>query len=92
VIGPPWLELLCCPQNHQALVPVSPDFLASLNRRIESGQIFNQAGQLLCQPLTGGLIRADGARVYPIFQDVPRLMVSEAIPLSPPTPPVSPSL
>jgi uncharacterized protein YbaR (Trm112 family) len=76
------LEILCCPETHQDLRPAESALLDSLNRQIASGTLKNRAGQPVKEKIDGGLIRADGKFVYPIRQNIPVMLIDEAIPLT----------
>ena len=75
------LEILCCPETHQALAPASPEIMEQLNQRVFAGTLRNRRGQAVRERLDGGLVRADGRFVYPIRQNIPVMLVDEAIPL-----------
>ena len=76
------LEILCCPETHQDLRPAESALLDSLNRQIASGTLKNRAGKPVKEKIDGGLIRADGKFVYPIRQNIPVMLIDEAIPLT----------
>lgn len=78
-MDPELLKILCCPDTHQPLTEAPADLIALLNAQIAAGQLVNRAGQPIRQPIEGGLIRADGKALYPIRQNLPVLLVDEAI-------------
>ena len=80
-MNPELLEILVCPETRQALHLAEPGFVDDLNRRIGEGAVHNRAGQTVRAKVDGGLIRADGRFVYPIRQDIPVMLIEEAIPL-----------
>ena len=51
------------------------------NEQIEKGEIKNRGGKTVENPLDGGLIRKDGAFLYPIDDGIPIMLIDEAIPL-----------
>jgi uncharacterized protein len=73
------LSILVCPADHTPLKLADEQLLARLNRAIAAGRIKNQSGGAVEQPLAGGLVRADGALLYPIIDDIPVLLADEAI-------------
>jgi len=75
------LKILVCPQNQTPLKLADERLLSSLNQGISAGQIENQGGQPVREPLQGGLVREDRALLYPIVDDIPVLLIDEAIPL-----------
>ncbi len=76
------LKLLVCPESRTPLAMAEPELLERLNRAIAANRIRNRAGQEVAQPLEGGLVREDRAVLYPIVDDIPALLVDEAIELS----------
>jgi len=75
------LRLLCCPETHQDVHEADATLLAALNDQISAGTLRNRAGRAVEQKLDGGLIRSDGRLLYPVRQDIPVMLVEEAIPL-----------
>ena len=57
------------------------DTLTALNERIERGEIKNRAGKTIEVKIDGGLVREDGAYLYPIEDEIPIMLIDEAIPL-----------
>jgi uncharacterized protein YbaR (Trm112 family) len=76
------LEILCCPETHQQLALAAPSALEQINRQIAGGRLKNRAGQAVTGKIDGGLVRADGKYLYPLRQNIPILLVDEAIPLA----------
>jgi uncharacterized protein YbaR (Trm112 family) len=79
MFNPDLLKILCCPETRQELRLAEPELVGSLNRRIAEGAVQNRAGRAVTEPLDGGLLRADGKFLYPIRQDIPVMLVDEAI-------------
>ena len=73
------LEILVCPQSHMPLRLADAPLMARLNRAIAAGRICNEAGRPVEDSLQGGLVRQDRALLYPIMDDIPVLLVEEAI-------------
>ena len=76
------LAILACPQTHLPLALAEPPLLARLNRAIGGGRIRNGAGRPVETMIEDGLVREDGALLYPIVNDIPVLLAEEAIPLT----------
>jgi uncharacterized protein len=75
------LEILCCPETRQD-VALAPDAVVEdLNRRIEAGTLRNRAGEPVREKLDAGLLRADGKVLYPVREDIPVMLIEEAISL-----------
>lgn len=75
------LAILCCPETKQSLTPANEELISKINQRIESGMLKNRRGAKVTQKMDGGLIRSDHKYFYPIRQDIPVMLVDEAIPL-----------
>ena len=76
------LEILACPETKQSLTFAAPALLEHLNNRIHQGQLTNRRGTSVTEPLDGGLVRQDGQYLYPIRDDIPIMLIDEAIPLA----------
>jgi uncharacterized protein YbaR (Trm112 family) len=76
------LASLVCPENHQPLGLADVALLRKLNAAVVAGKIKNRAGQTVREPIQAGLVRADQAVVYPVIDDIPILLVDEAIPVA----------
>ena len=74
------LQVLRCPETGQTLSVAPPELLARVNESLRSGLIRYNAGRCP-EPLEAGLIRSDGLALYPVSEDIPVLLTSEAIPL-----------
>ncbi|MEX0678883.1 MAG: Trm112 family protein [Pirellulales bacterium] len=84
MIRPELLKILVCPENRSPLDLASSELLAKINRAVAAGRLTNKAGRKVEKPLDGGLVRADRAVLYPIVDEIPMLLVDEAIPLDQP--------
>lgn len=81
MLRPELLKLLVCPENQAPLEFADRELLARLNAAIAAGKLVNRAGQPLATAIDGGLVRADGAVLYPIIDDIPMMLVDEGVPL-----------
>jgi uncharacterized protein YbaR (Trm112 family) len=81
MIGKELLDILVCPELRTPLTVIDDDLLATLNRAVAEKRLKNRAGDLVERPLDAGLLREDGAFVYPIVDGIPIMLVDEAIPL-----------
>lgn len=75
------LDLLVCPKNRMPLTLADEELLARLNQAIAAGKVKNYSGQQVTESLAGALLRQDGNVLYPIIDDIPIMLVDEAIPL-----------
>ena len=76
------LDILACPENKTPVKLVEQSFIDEINGRIEKGEVKNRGGQQVEKKIDGGLVREDGAYLYPIEDDIPIMLIDEAIPLS----------
>jgi uncharacterized protein YbaR (Trm112 family) len=75
------LEILVCPQDHTPLEVADAGLVARLNQAITAGKLKNRGGQLVRKTIQGGLVRQDKTLLYAIIDDIPVLLVDDAIPL-----------
>ncbi len=75
------LEILVCPDNHTRLHLADQALVAKLNEAIAAGQVRNRGGEPVDEPIDGGLVREDGTLLYPIRDEIPVMLVDEAVPL-----------
>ena len=73
------LEILCCPETHQPLRPAPPEVIARLAAAIPGGSARTVAGEPVTAPVSSGLLREDGAVLYPTRDGIPILLVEEGI-------------
>ncbi len=73
------LKILCCPETRQELTVATDSLVARLNERIVSGQLINRGGKPVSVKLDGGLIRKDGKFLYPVRQNIPVMLIEEAV-------------
>ncbi len=81
MIDPELLNLLCCPETHQALQVADAALIEKLNTQVTHGALKNRGGKPVTEKLEGGLVRADRKFLYPVRTDIPVLLIDEAIPL-----------
>jgi uncharacterized protein len=81
MVDPELLEILVCPENKTPVTLAGDDVLSKVNAAIEAGALKNRGGELVDAKIDGGLIREDNAYLYPIRDDIPIMLIDEAIPL-----------
>jgi len=82
MVDPQLLEILACPEDKTALRLADQSTLEALNQRIRDGAVKNRGGEAVTEEVTEGLVRADGRYLYPVRDDIPIMLIEEAIPLS----------
>jgi uncharacterized protein YbaR (Trm112 family) len=75
------LAILRCPDDRSTLAPASDAVVSRINDAIRDGRLVNRAGKRVERPIDGGLVRADGALLYPIVNEIPILLRDDAIPM-----------
>jgi len=76
------LASLVCPESRQPLEVADEALMQRLIAAAAAGKLRNRAGRVVQEPIQGGLVRQDRAYVYPVIDDIPVLLVDEAIPLA----------
>ncbi len=75
------LDILVCPESKQPVHIADRTVLDRLNAAIQRGGVLNRAGQPISEPLQEGLVREDGRYLYPVRDDIPIMLIDEAIPI-----------
>jgi len=81
MVDPELLSILVCPENKTPVREADSDLLAKANAAIEAGTLKNRAGERVEERIDGGLIREDNLYLYPVRDDIPIMLIDEAIPL-----------
>ena len=75
------VEILVCPENRTALTPADVELVSKLNQAISAGKVKNRLGRTVQTQVKEGLVREDKLLLYPIVDDIPVMLIDEAIPL-----------
>ena len=81
MVHPELLEILACPENKTPVRLADAALLEKLNQRVRAGTLKNRGGGAVSEPLSEGLVREDGKFVYAVRDDIPIMLVEEAIPV-----------
>lgn len=76
------LDILACPENKTPVTLADQTLIDKINAAIEAGNVKNRGGQKVEKKMDGGLVREDQAYMYPIEDDIPIMLIDEAIPLA----------
>jgi uncharacterized protein YbaR (Trm112 family) len=73
------LDILCCPATKVPVRSLARNELDVLNKAIVAGGVLTTAGATVSSALQAGLITSDGKLIYRIEDDIPVMLVDEAI-------------
>lgn len=73
------IQILRCPETMQLVFEASSSELTEINRRIAAGEVRKHSGQMQIAPLTTGLFREDRQLLFPIIDDIPVMLLEEAL-------------
>ncbi len=79
MVDPALLEILVCPETRQPVRPADEGLLARLNESISAGEVTNRGGDAVEESVDEGLVREDGKVLYPVREDIPIMLIDEAI-------------
>jgi len=75
------LEILVCPETKQAVSLADASTLDAVNAGIAAGTVRNRGGNVVAGELVAALVREDGRALYPIRDEIPVMLIDEAIEL-----------
>lgn len=81
MVDPELLDILVCPENKTPVRLADEALVARLNREIEAGALKNRAGATVQDRIDGALVREDGRYAYLIRDDIPIMLIDEAVAL-----------
>lgn len=74
------LDILCCPETKQDLELIQGASITKINEAIGAARVTSRGGETVKEKIDCGLLRADRAYLYPIREDIPIMLIDEAIP------------
>lgn len=81
MVDPELLDILVCPETKQPVKPADDDLVRRLNDAVERGELRTRSGEVVDEKLDGGLVREDGTVLYPVRDEIPVMLIDEAIAL-----------
>ncbi len=79
MVDPKLLAILCCPETKQDLELLDDATVKRINKRIAAGGLKNRGGDEVKDPIDGALLREDRAFFYAVREDIPIMLIDEAI-------------
>jgi uncharacterized protein YbaR (Trm112 family) len=73
------LDLIVCPETRLPLRVADDALLKRMNTAVEKNKLKDKGGRVVQPKLQTVLLRSDGVVAYPVWDDVPRLLVDAAI-------------
>ncbi|MBD3421525.1 MAG: hypothetical protein GF398_15510 [Chitinivibrionales bacterium] len=74
------LDILCCPETKQDIELASEEIISKINAKIKEGGVKNRGGEDVKEIIDAGLVREDRQFLYPVRDDIPIMLIDEAIP------------
>jgi len=75
------LEILACPETKEEVTLADQALVDKINGKIEAGELLSRGGEKIRDKIDAGLVRKDRKFLYAIREDIPIMLIEEAIPL-----------
>jgi uncharacterized protein YbaR (Trm112 family) len=76
------LKILCCPEAKQNVQYLEGAVIDTINSAIKKGTLKSRNNQAVKDPIDAGLLREDRKYLYPVREDIPIMLIDEAIPFA----------
>jgi uncharacterized protein len=83
MLNPELLKILVCPETKQPLKLADARILERVNLAVAGGYLRNRGGERVKERIEEALVREDGGVLYPVRENIPVMLLDEAIPLDP---------
>ncbi len=77
------LDILCCPETKQDIEYIEGQIIKNINKEIKASTLKNRGGERIKEPINAGILREDRKFIYPVREDIPIMLIDEAIPFGP---------
>lgn len=75
------LEILVCPETKEPVSLADEALVARVNEKIKAGTLTTRGGDKVTEPISGALVREDRKYMYMIRDDIPIMLIDQAIPM-----------
>ena len=75
------LDILACPETKEGLSVADQGVVDKINVAIKEGSLKNRGGETVTEAIDGGLLRDDGKYLYAVRDEIPIMLIDEAIPM-----------
>jgi uncharacterized protein YbaR (Trm112 family) len=82
VIDKQLLDILVCPETKEPVSLADDNLVAEINEKIKAGTLKTRGGENVTEPISGALVREDHQYLYMIRDDIPIMLVDQAVPLA----------
>jgi uncharacterized protein YbaR (Trm112 family) len=76
------LKVLVCPESREPVALADDALVARINELIQDKMLRNRGGELVEDKAQGALVREDGRYAYLIRDDIPIMLIDEAVELA----------
>ncbi len=73
------LDILCCPETKEPVALIDEAEATRINDAIKAGKVKTRGGEIVSETIGGGLLREDGKYLYAVLDDIPIMLIDEAI-------------
>lgn len=78
-LSPDLLTMIRCPVTQSNLSEIDSERVETLNDLIEQKRLVNRIGEIVVQPIDGGLVNEEGTLLMPVRGGIVTLIADEAI-------------
>jgi uncharacterized protein YbaR (Trm112 family) len=76
------VAIMVCPETHQSLTIADEATVQKVNTAIAGGSLKNRDGETIHEPIQAALLREDGKYLYVVRDDIPVMLIGEAVALA----------
>jgi len=76
------VAIMVCPETHQPLTVADDATVQKVNAAIAAGALKNRDGEAVTEAIEAGLIREDGEYLYVVRDNIPVMLIGEAVALA----------